>query len=134
MIHAIGRRAGTAAATLAITAGTLLAAGGAASAAPPADDHRSGAVSAPVRTAAGPNADQRDAAEGRARVDSDHRYHDGPGDRVRDHHRDGYRVSVDDARRQWVLDQVYWTRDHVSVDDARRQWVLDQVYWMRDHG
>ncbi|MDK0523869.1 hypothetical protein [Streptomyces sp. ML-6] len=119
MAFTYARRAAVAMASVAVAAG-LLATGGSASAATPiTTGDRPATVSHVSSPAAG--AHHQDGPghrnEGRGGHDSDrhaHRTHQHGahhhGDR--DHHGNQHRMSDDDLRRQWVLDQIRWAQDH----------------------
>ncbi|WP_327271013.1 hypothetical protein OG609_01220 [Streptomyces sp. NBC_01224] len=119
MAYTFARRAAVAVASVAVAAAGLLATGGSASAATLTTGDRPAVVSHTTRSADAHH-------EGRpGRWDEGWGRHD-DGDRgYQGHHHDGHR---------------YWSRDHndrgryrVSEDDIRRQWVLDQIYWLQDH-
>ncbi|WPW26236.1 hypothetical protein P6B95_01315 [Streptomyces atratus] len=123
MAYTFARRAAVAVASVAVAAAGLLATGGSASAATPTTGDRPAVVSHSTRPADAHHEGQPGRwDEGWGKHDHSDRgygvhHHDGHRYRDWDHDdRSRYRVSEDDARRQWVLDQVYWLRDH----DARR--------------
>ncbi|WP_406466512.1 hypothetical protein OH738_00695 [Streptomyces hirsutus] len=125
MSHTFGRRVATAAASVAVAAGAVLAAGGtasaagllatggSASAATYPSSSQSGVVSA-VRTADHHNGDRHSAFGSRGSDGRGHwkRDHDGGRHWIRYDDRDGYQARIDEGRRQWVLDQLRWAEDH----------------------
>ncbi|WP_405708085.1 hypothetical protein [Streptomyces sp. NBC_00046] len=124
MAFTFARRAAVAMTSVAVAVAGLLVTGGSASATTPTTGNRPTAVS---RASSPAGTHHQDGPgrwdEGWGRLGSDrHAYrirHDGGHhhwDRDHDDNRYGYRTSDDDLRRQWVLDQIYWMRDH----DTRR--------------
>ncbi|MER6981424.1 hypothetical protein [Streptomyces carpinensis] len=106
------RRAVVAIASTAVAAAGLLATGGSASAATnPSVSHSGGSVSA-VRTVGNHHGDRR-GAFGHGDAPGSWKRHDDAGrHRIRYVDRDGGRARIDEARRQWVLDQLRRVGDH----------------------
>ncbi|WP_327371700.1 hypothetical protein [Streptomyces sp. NBC_01217] len=124
MAYTFARRAAVAVTSVAVAAAGILATGGSTSAATPTAGDRPAAVSHSVLSADAHHQSWsgrwdehgHDGRGHRAHHHAGHR-HDGHGHWVRDHDDRGrYRVSDDDARRQWVVDQINWLHDR----DARR--------------
>ncbi|MFE7401895.1 hypothetical protein [Streptomyces sp. NPDC057557] len=119
MAYTFARRAAVAVASVAVAAAGLLATGGSASAATPTTGYRPAVASHSARPADTHHEDRH------TRWDERWGNHD--------HSDHGYRVHHHDGHRSWGRDRDDRGHYRVSDDDARRQWVLDQVYWLRDH-
>ncbi|WP_406431391.1 hypothetical protein OHA59_36105 [Streptomyces sp. NBC_01589] len=117
MGYTFARQAAVAVASAAVAAAGLLATGGSASAVTPTTGDRPAVVS-------------------HWSADAHHEGWSGRwGEGWGEHHDDGrgYWVHHRDGHRYWVHHHDDRGRYQVSEDDARRQWVLDQVQWLRDH-